>query len=707
MTPLGLQMPGATVPASPGAIPPAVNVNGVLTMQSAAGVLKAEREAAQRANQQAQSAPLIQGLAKHVRDFFSTAKSARETAVEPQMIEALYARRGAYTPKELGDLEAQGSSTIYMMLFSAKCRQAEALLRDVIVNTGKDKPWAIRPSPDPELPVQYTAEILAGVASEVYQAYVMGLAPSTEQIKQRLRDAKEQIAGQIMAEARSRAERMETKMEDQLEAGGWLEALDECISDLTTFKTAILCGPTTRRKPVLKWGQDGKPQVERSLVQEWDRVDPFDMYPAPWAKDLQTAPFVHRMRLSRSALNDLIGVPGYSDSAIRAVLERWDRSTLSATWSIDLQKAAAEGRDTTTATASTGLVDALRYWGSVSGQMLIDWGVPRDQIADPTKEYEAEVWVIDDQTIKAVLNPDPLGRRPYYSKSFESVPGSFWGNSMYDLMSDCVKMCNAAARAIANNMGIASGPQVVVYTDRVPTGEDITTMFPWKIWQTVSDPMGGTAKPVDFFQPESNVAPLMAIYEKFSVLADEYTGIPRYMTGTEGTPGAGRTASGLSMMIGNASKIIKQVVSGLDLYIIAPSIERLYQHNMIHSEDPDLKGDVEVVARGAMSLITKEAAQVRRNEFLQSTANPFDMQIIGMEGRAEVLRETARSLDMNTDRIVPPVSVIRQRAMVSAMQQAGQPVPQGQPAQAAQVGSGQELMNGAPVTDQFQPTPAS
>jgi hypothetical protein len=278
---------------------------------------------------------------------------------------------------------------------------------------------------------------------------------------------------------------------------------------------------------------------------------------------------------------------------------------------------------------------------------------------------------------------------------------------MYDLMSDCVKMCNASARSIANNMAISSGPQVVVYTDRLPTGEDITSMFPWKIWQSVSDPMGGTAKPVDFFQPQSNVAELMAIYEKFSTMADEYTGIPRYMTGTEGTPGAGRTASGLSMMIGNASKIIKQVVNGIDLYIIAPSVERLYQHNMLYGEDPDLKGDVEIVARGAMSLITKEAAQVRRNEFLQSTANPFDMQIIGMEGRAEVLRETARSLDMNTDRIVPPVSVIRQRAMAQAMAQQGMQAPQGQPPEQAPDAGGQpqnqQLMNGAPVTDHFQP----
>ena len=46
----------------------------------------------------------------------------------------------------------------------------------------------------------------------------------------------------------------------------------------------------------------------------------------------------------------------------------------------------------------------------------------------------------------------------------------------------------------------------------------------------------------------------MAVFEKFSQLADEYTGIPRYMAGIEGASGAGRTASGMSMLMGNAGR---------------------------------------------------------------------------------------------------------------------------------------------------------
>ena len=67
--------------------------------------------------------------------------------------------------------------------------------------------------------------------------------------------------------------------------------------------------------------------------------------------------------------------------------------------------------------------------------------------------------------------------------------------------------------------------------DRLPPGEDITNMHPWKIFQMTSDPYGGAGKPVEFFMPGSNAQELMAVYEKYAVLADEYSGVPRYMTG--------------------------------------------------------------------------------------------------------------------------------------------------------------------------------
>jgi hypothetical protein len=321
-----------------------------------------------------------------------------------------------------------------------------------------------------------------------------------------------------------------------------------------------------------------------------------------------------------------------------------------------------------------------------------------EQVPDPQQEYEVEAWVIGPYVIKAVLNPDPLSRRPYYKASYAEVPGSWWGQSVADLVRDVQQAANAALRAMINNAAIASGPQVGILTDRIAAGEDVTQLSPWRIWQMTSDPMHGTPQPpISFFQPNSNVQELMAMFDKFTTMADEVSGIPRYMTGDAKAGGAGRTASGLSMLMTNAGKSIRSVISGIDLRIIQPTLERLYYYNMRYETDPDLKGDINIEARGAANLVAKEAAQVRRNEFLAATANPIDMEIVGVEGRASVLREVARGLDMNTDKIVPPVEVLRQRWQAKqalAAPDTGTPAGPG-----AMQNNQQQLMDGAPIAD--------
>ena len=199
----------------------------------------------------------------------------------------------------------------------------------------------------------------------------------------------------------------------------------------------------------------------------------------------------------------------------------------------------------------------------------------------------------------------------------------------------------------------------------------------------------------------------MAIFDKFSTRADEDTGIPRYITGDNaGVGGAGRTASGMSMLMGNAGKTIKQVIFNIDTNMLKPLIERLYFHNMQHADDPDLKGDVNIVARGANSLVVKDAAQVRRNEFLQVVlASPVVQQIVGMQGIAALLHEQAKTLDMDADSIVPSPEALAIQQLEMMQQQVMQPPPQeGQPgAPDGGQTNKQQLTTGEPVQDHMGP----
>jgi hypothetical protein len=722
----GFASPAAVAPTSApmaSTFPRPISVGGVMNVASAGAVIDAARKAAELTLQTQQSLPEVTGLAGYVKKCWAAAKQAK-LKVEQEMLEALQARRGEYTAEKRAKLIMQGGSQIFMMVTSTKCRGAGALISDVVIGTGADKGWTLEHTPIPDLPGDVQEKIIGQVAQEVIIAEQLSGQPVDEQtIRDRLQQVYDDTQYMLDQEARKRTERMEKKMEDQLIEGGYLEAMAEFVDDLTTYKNAFLKGPIIRRKPKLVWGQDAKgewtPNVTYELVKCWERVDPFAIYPAPWAKNINDAYLIEKHKLTRTALAGMIGVPGYSEEAIRKTLDLFGNGGLHDWLSIEAQVAFAEGRDQS-ALMYSDTIDALQFMGSVSGKMLLEYGMDKAKVPDPAKEYEAEVWLIGPNVIKCTLNPDPLCRRGYYTSSYESIPGAFWGNSLYDLIKDCQDMCNAAARALANNLGIASGPQVGVNVDRLPTGEKITQMYPWKIWQFTSDPMGNTTQPaIQFFNPDSHAQELMIVFEKYATLADEYSGVPRYMTGNEGTPGAGRTASGLSMMINNASKIIKNVIGAVDIKVTTQMLEVLHYQNMRYGTDPALKGDLRVKARGVLAFSQREAAQLRRNEFLTATNNPADLQIMGPEGRAYLLREVVKDLDVDADKVVPSPEAMRRRqviqAAMAASQAAGGVTPQ--PGGATPVngnggnagsrpkppGSGQTLMNGAPTVDNFQP----
>lgn len=701
---LGLNITNSTAPGT-------VSAGGLVTIKSLKGMADEARAAAQQANSQ----PVVQALAGYIRKKWMSAMLAKQQTSEIKMLKSVRARRGEYDPDKLAQLREQGSSTIYMMLTSNKCRAASSWLKDTLVTATEDKPWTIEPSPMPELPPNQVQGIMQQAQQEVQALYMQGMPPTDQQVRERLIEMKDMAMSHMQDIAKRTAERMELKMSDQLFEGNWNKAFSEFLDDITTFPSAIMKGPVVRKRPKMSWvpGPNGtyNLSVVDELALEWERVDPFNLYPAADMSDIEDGAIIERHKLSRADLQAMMGVEGYSENAIRGVLEEYGKGGLRDWIYVDMNKAAAEGKSTMGVQQNPSeLIDALQFWGSVQGQLLLDWGLTESEIPDPLMDYPIEGWVIGHWVIKAAVNPDPMGRKPYFKASYEEVPGAFWGNSVADLCRDTQDICNAAARSLVNNLSIASGPQVVYNIDRLPQGENITQLYPWKVWQVTSDPMAGSAPPMQFYQPNSLAAELMAVYEKFANLADEYTGIPRYMTGDSPAGGAGRTASGMSMLMTNAGKSIKQVIANIDATVIKPAIDRLYFYNMRYGTDPDLKGDINVRAKGAASLVQKEQAQVRQNQFLQiALQSPIVQQVVGMEGIAELLRQSAKTLDLNPDLIVPPVEIIKQR-MINE-QQAGQI--QAQAAQAggqAQAGGsapaprpGAQLQNGAPVANNFAP----
>jgi len=675
-----------------------------------AGLLRVEnnaqldaRQAAEQAAQDTQNQPVILGLAAHLKKLWEPAKRAK-LPIETKMFSALRQRNGQYEQTVANAIAQQGGSSVYMMITETKCRGAESWLRDILLEDGK-LPFQVSPPPDPQLEPDDMERVQTEFAQAIMQKVQQGqpLDPSSQQDLKEI--AEQSIRAEIMEEAQETADAMQTKIEDQFAKGGLIEGFNAFISDLATYPNAFLKGPVVRRKRTMAWAKDatGKwaPQVQDTLMPTYTRVDPYRFYPEPGVTDINEGYVFEHHRLSRPELAALKGVPGYDDAAIDYVLAHMPGSSTGTWLNPNYQLQATLEQKFNIWDRPTAVVDALEFHGKVAGSMLLEWGMDPSDVPDPSMEYDVSAWLIDNWVIKATLNYDPLGRNPYYTSSFVKRPGAFWGSSIPELIEDIQNMCNAAARALVNNMGLASGPMVEVNVDRLPADEEITTLTPWRIFQVTNDPLGSGQPAIRFNQPQSNAQELMEVYTHFTKLADDQSGIPAYVYGDMNVQGAGRTASGLSMLMGSAGKGIRQVIMHLDMDVIGKLVKAQYDWNMRYVDDDSIKGDCTTEPKGAIQLATKEQLDVRRVEFLQATANPMDSQIVGIPGRAAILREVAKGLSMPVDDIIPSKEKLEQMQKEQEAQQAqaqAQQAQQGKPGGPPATGQGQQQpAQGAPV----------
>ena len=636
----------------------------------------------------------LSALASHVRGAWGRNKLAKEK-IDLKMLQCLRTRRGVYSPGELAALQSgnSGLNIVFADLTETKCRAASAWIREIILPVG-ERPWGVDPSPVTSLPrymqEQVVEKAIAQAQQVMQQAHAAGGAPMSEQefgalarqLGEKLRDETEAALKKV---AKTRAVRMETQIAERLVEGSYEEAMDGFIEDFVTYPAAILKGPIYRRHKQLQWGEGYVPKVSNNPVQSWERVSPFDAYPAPSAKNCQVGDFIERIRFRREELYDLKGLPDYKDDQIDGALRDYTNGHLEGWLWTEAERQRLEQESMYMWLSPPGVIDALNYWGSVPGWKLMSWGVEnikagnaKAEAIEPTREYECNVLICGAYILYAAVNPDPLDQRPYRKACYDEVPGAFWGRSIPDLAATSQKMCNGIACALADNLSMASGPMVWVHADRFADGEDTQSIYPWRLWQLKSDPSQGVNPGIGFFQADDRAQSLMSTYEQWETRADDATGIPRYTYGNDATGGAGETASGLSMLMNNAAKGLRRAIGNIDLNVIAPSIGQTFTNEMLYNPDHSIKGDCIVVPRGAAAILIKESAQQKRTQFLQMVTNNQSIaQILGPKYIANIVREVASVMEMPVGECVPSEDEVDQK-MQQAQQAQQQQIQQAQ-----------------------------
>lgn len=626
-------------------------------------------------------------LASYIRNRMTDMRNFRNSrGISERLLEALRTYKGEYSPNKLNEIKQFGGSEIYARVTATKCRAATALLRDVYL--GAERPWDVEPTPHPSTPADIDNEIQQLVNIEVATMFQNGIQVDPQMVEDRVKGLRKAAERAAKKAAVQEAERSGERLDDMLTEGGFYQAFAEFLIDLPIFPYAVIKGPVIRKNEQTKW-VNGQPIRESVPKMYWDRVSPFDLYWSPGSTHVKQADFVERIQLSRAELAACRELPGYNREAIEAVLEESYMDGLHEWWdTVDTERAQMEDRERWARTSSS-LIDTCEFTGYVSGRLLRDWGMPETKIPDMSDEYFVTAWLIDRYVIKVQVNKSTNNRPPYYISSFEKVPGALVGLGLPDLLEDVQTVCNAAARSLVNNASIASGPQVII-NDEVIDPADDDMLYPWKRWHVNYDPSLAASgnKPVEFFQPNMNVQELMSIYEKWNMMGDEISAIPRYMTGNEKVGGAGRTASGLAMLMGNASKTLQNVAASIDRDVIEPLLQQLFDMVML-TQPGVFKGDELIVVKGVNHAVKREQDRMRQLEFLQLTANPIDMAIVGPEGRANILRSVAQNLGLEHERVLPDDDEIRaniaqqQQAQMAQQQQPGAVPPEqgGDPSQ--------------------------
>ena len=625
---------------------------------------------------------VLDEIGSFVWNQFMDAQRHRVQFINERLADCLRRRKGEYSPDLLGEIQKQGGSKRYHNITNTKIRAAKAWLQHVVCPPSEDalkNLASIIPTPIPDLGDDLKQQAVAA-AKTYFQANPQELDPNNPMGWKVIQEVVGRIYDEMMdkqyADAAKKCERMERLIHDQLVDADFLEVLIDFIDQLCTYPVAILYGPYVETKPIATW-RDGQYFVEHKHIPKFRITTSFDAYPTPNARSEKDGMFIDVITVNLSDLQKMKNVQGWKSDAIDSVLQdagptgattiapigtRFDEPTRQ-----DMENRSFIYTEGITLASGQG----LNAWGPIQGALLRSWGMTAEDVPDESAYYEVNCVVIGagHHCVKCIMNPDPMGRRPVHCGYFDRIFGTFWGQSLPEEMSDCQDGSNACIRNLENNLAFASGPMAWVDMNAVVGDEDVTQMFPFRVFQLNSKNMNGNRELMKFFQPTINADVLLSVSEYYQKQADDRVGIPRYAHGNADVGGAGDTASGMSMLMDIAAHGIRRLVTEVSAVVTA-AIEMLYAWNMQYSDDPNVKGDAVVFPKGIMAAISKESMRMRHLEFLDRAQTPAALEIMGLEGLRGLYEAVAKDLDLDAAKIVPSEDELKQKLQEKMAQQA-------------------------------------
>lgn len=573
-------------------------------------------------------------LAARLRAEYEDAERAR-SMVNLRWLEDLRQYRGQYAPEVLARLKKSKRAQVFYRMTTAKVNTMTARLMDLLFPQ-RVKNWSIEPTPDPMLPdeiiMQDMQEELAAAAEQIMGQTMQGLQeqgviPDAWAMQNLMADAFQQAYAHVdtmparLRIAKDRASAMERVIDDQLkecDANGqkrpsWQQNCKSVVKSSCLYGMGVLKGPLVERVETRRF----LPSKEESGNIVWkeelfstdlrpyhEAVSVWDIFPDPGARLPSELRFVWQLHMMTDKdLGELVNFPGFNGKNIMAyIAEHPDGDAQLSTWESQVRDL-NEDNGTGGHTMLHNRYRVYERWGFLSGRELAAAGVVVAE-NDFSKVFSANVWLLGDVIVKAMLNPLDGIDIPYFFYPYQQDDTSFWPEGIAFQLRAPQAGVNAAVRAMQDNAGASSGPVYGINMDCLAPGEDPMEMQANRLF-LFDKPNINLAQAFQAVTVPSAIEHNLALTNFWQNGADEIS-TPRFNAGDGNVAGAGKTASGLSMLMGASNILLKDHIKDFDDCVVAPFIRAMFRWNMQWNPREDIKGDFEVVASGSQSLIAKE-----------------------------------------------------------------------------------------------------
>lgn len=571
---------------------------------------------------------IVGRLEKEAQDRVNKRKT-----IEKRWIEDLEQYHGKYDKETLKNLAKGEKSQLFINHTRPKTDAMSARLMDLLFPTD-DKNWGIQPTPVPTLAEE--AKKAARAAREAREAanqaaeqlQEQGGQPGQEAV-QRVKELEEQskeadraaaALDAALEEGRKRSELMEQRIDDQLKESLYHAAMRDVIEDGCKLGTGVCKGPVTGDRVRKGWKREkqtndaGEPVMGGYALQYSAGEQPAMRYTDLWSffpkmdeRRIEDSEGVFERHLeNKKGLRKLARLPGFDKDKIRSLIEAGPRHQ-APEYLTSLRNITGSNEQ-----ISQDLYHVWEYSGPLDAEDMR--GLAQafgddDTLAeigevDELTELNAVVWFCQGELLKFSIYPFDSGECMYSVFNLAKDEASIFGYGIPAIMRDPQKSLNAGWRAMMDNAGLASGPQIIIAQGLVEPVDGDYTIRPRKVWLAKEGIPAQNRAFATFDIPMRQIE-LANIIELSKQQIDDMTSMPAVAQGEQGA-GVTKTAQGMALLMNSANVVFRRIVKNFDDDVTTPNIRRFYDWNMQFSEEESIKGDYDVDARGSSVLLVRE-----------------------------------------------------------------------------------------------------